>query len=195
MHGARDAWQHDRLEAGLYGGLLGALLYQLLCEAGLPPGVINLVCGRGGAVGNPVLQDRRLAGIHFTGSTGVFQQMWRTVGGQIERYRCYPRIVGETGGKDFIVAHPSADAESLVTAIVRGGFEYQGQKCSAASRVYLPQSLYGVVVDRLVEATRSLKMGAPTDFQNFVAAVIDRSAFESISEYISYAQKAPTPKC
>src|SRR5438094_702942 len=140
---------------------------RVLQEAGLPPGVINLVYGSGATIGAPALASPELAGVHFTGSTGVFQDMWRTIGGNIERYRSYPRIVGETGGKDFIVAHPSANVEAVAAAIVRGSFEYQGQKCSAASRVFAPQSLWPEPRDRLVEEVGAIRMGDPADFGNF----------------------------
>ncbi len=161
---------------------------KLLEEAGLPDGVINLVYGRGAAVGDPVLASPDLAGIHFTGSTGVFQSMWKTVGGNIERYRNYPRIVGETGGKDFIVAHPSADVDAVATAIVRGSFEYQGQKCSAASRVYAPSNLWPELRDRLAEQVAGLTMGDPADFENFMGAVIDSSSFETQRDAIEEAR-------
>ncbi|MER3409795.1 MAG: 1-pyrroline-5-carboxylate dehydrogenase [Thermoleophilia bacterium] len=163
-------------------------LMRLLQEAGLPDGVVNLVYGPGAAVGDPVLRNPDLAGIHFTGSTAVFQSMWRTVGENIERYRNYPRIVGETGGKDFIVAHPSADLEALVTAVVRGSFEYQGQKCSAASRIYLPESLWRVARGRLAEEVRSIRMGDVADFENFMGAVIDEAAFAKHKQAIEEAR-------
>jgi 1-pyrroline-5-carboxylate dehydrogenase len=136
-----------------------------------------------------LLASPDLAGIHFTGSTEVFQSMWKTVGENIARYKSYPRLVGETGGKDFIVAHPSADAEALAVAIVRGGFEYQGQKCSAASRVYIPQSLWKEVKDRAVAMMKEIKMGDPRDFRNFVSAVIDKKAFDKIGEYVTDAKR------
>ena len=152
---------------------------KLLEEAGLPPGVINLVYGSGADIGDPVLASRDLAGIHFTGSTAVFNGMWRTVAGNLENYRNYPRIVGETGGKDFIVAHPSADVDELATAIVRGSFEYQGQKCSAASRVFAPSNLWPELRERLVEQVRALKVGDVSDFGNFMGAVIDAGSFKT----------------
>ncbi len=152
-------------------------LMKLYEEAGLPPGVINLVYGSGSQVGDPALTNPDLAGIHFTGSTGVFNGMWQTVGNNLGTYRNYPRIVGETGGKDFIVAHPSADVDALATAIVRGSFEYQGQKCSAASRVFAPSNLWPELRERLVEQVRGLRMGDVSDFSNFVGAVIDGSSF------------------
>jgi len=163
-------------------------LMKLLEEAGLPPGVINLVYGSGAAVGDPALASEHLAGIHFTGSTPVFQGMWKTVGDNIDRYRNYPRIVGETGGKDFIVAHPSADAEALATAILRGSFEYQGQKCSAASRVFAPASLWPQVRDQVVEEIGEMKMGDVADFSNFVGAVIDGSSFATQKAAIEEAK-------
>ena len=149
---------------------------RLLQEAGLPPGVINLVFGGGAAIGDPALASPELAGVHFTGSTPVFQSMWKTIGDNIAAYRNYPRIVGETGGKDFIVAHPTADAEAVATAIVRGSFEYQGQKCSAASRLYIADDIWPEVRERLVEDVRSIRMGDVRDFENFMGAVIDGKA-------------------
>jgi 1-pyrroline-5-carboxylate dehydrogenase len=163
-------------------------LMKLLEEAGLPPGVINLVYGSGAAVGDPALGSEHLAGIHFTGSTPVFQSMWKSVGDNIARYRNYPRIVGETGGKDFIVAHPSADAEAVATAILRGSFEYQGQKCSAASRVFAPASLWPQVRDQLVDEIGDMKMGDVADFSNFVGAVIDAGSFATQKEAIEEAK-------
>ena len=162
--------------------------YLLLKEAGLPDGVINFVPSAGVDVGRVVVSDPRLGGVHFTGSTATFQEIWRQVGCNIKTYRQYPRLVGETGGKDFIFAHPTAHVESLVTALVRGSFEYQGQKCSAASRAYLPESLWTKVKDRLLEETRKLKVGDPTDFSTFMAAVIDRSSFDKIKGYIDEAR-------
>ncbi|HMC74074.1 MAG TPA: L-glutamate gamma-semialdehyde dehydrogenase, partial [Terriglobales bacterium] len=163
-------------------------LMKLWEEAGLPPGVINLVYGSGAAVGDPVLASEHLAGIHFTGSTPVFRGMWHTVGENIARYRNYPRIVGETGGKDFIVAHPSADAEAVATAILRGSFEYQGQKCSAASRVFAPASLWPQVREQVVEEIGAMKMGDVADFSNFVGAVIDASSFATQKAAIEEAK-------
>ena len=163
-------------------------LMRIFREAGLPDGVINLVPGRGGAVGNPVLASGDLAGIHFTGSTAVFQNMWRTVGTNIHNYGCYPRIVGETGGKDFVFAHPSADVDALVTALVRGAFEYQGQKCSAASRAYIPKSLWKDVKKKLLDEIATIRMGDVTDFRTFMGAVIDRGAFDTITGYIKRAR-------
>ncbi|MCR4373376.1 MAG: L-glutamate gamma-semialdehyde dehydrogenase [Acidobacteria bacterium] len=160
--------------------------------AGMPPGVINFVPGSAGPITNAVLASPDLAGIHFTGSTEVFQSMWKTVGENISRYKTYPRLVGETGGKDFIIAHPSADPAAVAVAIVRGGFEYSGQKCSAASRVYVPQSLWGEVRDRTIAMMRELKMGDPRDFRNFLSAVIDRKAFDRISSYLDEGKKTAT---
>jgi len=163
-------------------------LMQILREAGLPDGVINLVYGPGARIGDAALASPDLAGIHFTGSTGVFQSMWRTVGNNIERYRNYPRIVGETGGKDFILAHPSADVDAVATAILRGSFEYQGQKCSAASRVFVPQQMWPELKERLVEQVGSLTMGDVTDFGNFMGAVIDANSFRTQKEAIEEAE-------
>lgn len=162
---------------------------KLLEAAGLPPGVINLVSGNPAEISNVVLDSPDLAGIHFTGSTAVFNSMWKRVGENIGRYRSYPRLVGETGGKDFIVAHPSADAQALAVAIVRGGYEYQGQKCSAASRVYVPQSLWPEVKDRAVAMMRDIRMGDVADFRTFMGAVIDHKAFTKISGYLEDAKQ------
>ena len=165
-------------------------IMRVLMAAGLPPGVINLVVGSGGEVGDPVLASPELAGIHFTGSTVVFQQMWKTVGANIESYRSYPRIVGETGGKDFVFAHASADVDALATALVRGAFEYQGQKCSAASRAYIPKSLWPKVKKVLLAQIAEIKMGDVEDFTNFMGAVIDKTAFGVIKSYIEYAKRS-----
>jgi len=153
-------------------------LMQLFQAAGLPDGVINLVHGRGSVVGETVLDHPDLAGIHFTGSTEVFRWMWKRVGENLERYKVYPRLVGETGGKDFIVAHPSADVEELVTAVVRGGFEYQGQKCSAPSRVFVPAPMWREVSGRIAEEVSTIRMGDVRDFGNFMGAVIEQSALD-----------------
>ena len=163
-------------------------LMKLFKEAGLPDGVINLVSGSGAAIGDPVLKSKHLAGIHFTGSTRVFHQMWRAVGDNIDQYASYPRLVGETGGKDFIVAHASADPVALATAITRGAFEYQGQKCSAASRVYVPSNLWPQVKDMLVAQVESIKMGDVSDFSNFMGAVIDASSFKTQKAAIDEAK-------
>ena len=167
------------------------LFMKILEEAGLPPGVINFVPGSGSSVGDICLAHPDLAGIHFTGSTAVFQKMWQTVGQNIGGYRTYPRLVGETGGKDFVFAHASADVDQLVTALVRGSFEYQGQKCSAASRAYIPRSLWPAVSAGLKTEISRIRMGATTDFRNFCNAVIDRAAFNSISEYIDSTKVSP----
>jgi 1-pyrroline-5-carboxylate dehydrogenase len=164
---------------------------RLLSEAGLPPGVINLVPGDGLAVSDVVLADRDLAGIHFTGSTKVFQSLWRTVGENIDSYRAYPRIVGETGGKDFVVAHASADVDVLRTALIRGAFEFQGQKCSAASRAYVPRSVWARLRDDLIGETEALPMGDVTDFSNFMGAVIDRRSFDKLARVVDAAKNDP----
>ena len=163
-------------------------IMKVLQEAGMPDGVINMVPGPGGQVGDPALASGDLAGVHFTGSTAVFQGMWSQIGRNIQNYKCYPRIVGETGGKDFVFAHSSADVDALVTALVRGAFEYQGQKCSAASRAYIPESLWKEVRTKLLDMVGTIKMGDVTDFRNFMGAVIDKAAFESIKEYITHAR-------
>jgi 1-pyrroline-5-carboxylate dehydrogenase len=166
-------------------------LMKLFREAGLPDGVINLVTGNGADIGDPVLASKHFAGIHFTGSTRVFHQMWRTVGDNIDKYVSYPRMVGETGGKDFIIAHRSADPIALTTAIVRGAFEYQGQKCSAASRVYVPSNLWPQVKEMLVAEVESIKMGDVADFSNFMGAVIDANSFKTQSTAIEEAKTSP----
>jgi 1-pyrroline-5-carboxylate dehydrogenase len=167
---------------------------QLLTDAGLPPGVVNFVPGPSAEVSARVLADRSFAGIHFTGSTEVFQTLWRQVGEQLPRYAGYPRLVGETGGKDFILAHPSADPDALATAMVRGAYEYQGQKCSAASRAYVPASLWPAVRERVLGMLAEVKVGDPTDFRNFMGAVIDRKAFTKIAAYLEAAKRAPGVK-
>ena len=164
---------------------------RLLQEAGLPDGVINFVPGRGARVGDPVFASDQLAGLHFTGSTATFQRMWRTMADNLGTYGRYPRIVGETGGKDFVFAHPSADVDALVVALVRGAFEYQGQKCSAASRAYIPASLWSEVKEQLLDTVGQLRMGPPTDFRNFLCAVIDRPAFDSITNFLDEANSSP----
>ena len=166
-------------------------LMRLFAEAGLPDGVINLLYGPGAEIGDAALASRDLAGIHFTGSTAVFNGMWKTVGEDVGRYRNYPRIVGETGGKDFIVAHPSADLDALATAIVRGSFEYQGQKCSAASRVYAPSNLWPELRERLAEEVATIRVGDPSDFGNFMGAVIDGSSFATQRDAIEEARRHP----
>ncbi len=163
-------------------------LMRLLEEAGLPPGVINFVPGNPKLVSDGLLAHPDLAGVHFTGSTGVFNGMWETIGRNMGRYRSYPRIVGETGGKDFILAHPSADPQALAVAIVRGAFEYQGQKCSAASRVYVPRSMWADVRERVVAMMREIRVGDVRDFGNFMGAVIDERSFTKISGYLADAR-------
>src|SRR4051812_11742960 len=163
-------------------------LMKLYEAAGMPPGVINFVPGDPAMISKVLLSHRDLAGVHFTGSTEVFNNMWKTIGASMSTYRSYPRIVGETGGKDFIVAHRSADVDALTVAIVRGGFEYQGQKCSAASRVYVPKSIWNPVRDRMVAMIDDIKMGDIQDFTNFMGAVIDKRAFDKISEYVEHGR-------
>jgi 1-pyrroline-5-carboxylate dehydrogenase len=165
-------------------------LMKIFQEAGLPEGVINFVPGQGSVISEVVLNSENLAGIHFTGSTGTFNGMWKTVSANLEKYRSYPKLVGETGGKDFIFAHSSADKKSLITALIRGAFEYQGQKCSAASRAYIPESLWAEIKDELKLKTEELKQGAPEIFSNFVNAVIDEKSFDSITAYISKAKES-----
>ncbi|MFM2438427.1 MAG: hypothetical protein RLZ55_1246, partial [Actinomycetota bacterium] len=167
-------------------------LMKLLQEAGLPPGVINMVTGDGIAVSDVVLAQPDLAGIHFTGSTPVFQMLWRTVGERIASYRTYPRLVGETGGKDFMLAHPSADPGVLTTAMIRGAFEFQGQKCSAASRAYVPRSLWHQIGDDFLSQTDDIAQGDVTDLHNFMSAVIDRKSFDKNVAAIERARKDPT---
>ncbi|MBI3490674.1 MAG: L-glutamate gamma-semialdehyde dehydrogenase [Acidobacteria bacterium] len=164
-------------------------LMKLYEEAGMPPGVINMVAGDSAMISKILLSHRDLAGVHFTGSTEVFNDMWKTIGASMGAYRSYPRIVGETGGKDFILAHPSADAEALAVAAVRGAYEFQGQKCSAASRLYVPKSLWNGVRDRMVAMIDDIKMGDVQDFRNFMGAVIDKKSFDKISEYIAHAKQ------
>jgi 1-pyrroline-5-carboxylate dehydrogenase len=167
-------------------------LMRLFEAAGMPAGVINFVAGDAVAISDALLSSPDLAGVHFTGSTSVFQSMWQTVGAKIGTYRTYPRLVGETGGKDFIVAHASADPQELAVAMVRGAFEYQGQKCSAASRVYVPRSIWNDVRDRTIAMMRDIRMGDVRDFRNFMGAVIDRKAFDKISGYIEHARSHAT---
>ena len=164
-------------------------LMKLYEEAGMPPGVINMVAGDSAMISKALLSHRDLAGVHFTGSTEVFNDMWKTIGASMGSYRSYPRIVGETGGKDFILAHPSADPAALAVAVVRGGFEFQGQKCSAASRIYVPRSIWSDVRDRIAAMIGEIRMGDVQDFRNFMGAVIDKKAFDKISEYVQHAHK------
>lgn len=165
------------------------MFMRILKEAGLPDGVINLVYVDGPTLGKVCFSHREFAGVHFTGSTGVFNNMWKVIGENVAKYRSYPRIVGETGGKDFVVAHKSANVDAVVTALARGAFEFQGQKCSAASRAYIPSNMAEEVKTKLVAAIKTMKMGTVEDFSNFVNAVIDEKAFNSIAKYIDAAQK------
>ncbi|MGB1899527.1 MAG: L-glutamate gamma-semialdehyde dehydrogenase [Candidatus Kariarchaeum pelagius] len=169
-------------------------IMEILEKAGLPPGVINFIPGKGSLIGEHLLPHPDLAGIHFTGSTKVFQNMWETVGKNIATYRSYPRIVGETGGKDFVFVHSSADVDEVVTALIRGSFEYAGQKCSAASRAYIPNSLWPSIKEQLLQELSKVKTGDPTNIDTTVNAVIDQSAFNSISQYISYAEESSDAK-
>lgn len=164
------------------------LLMEIFMEAGFPNGVINFLPGSGELIGNIVLKDKRLAGIHFTGSTPVFSMFWKTISDNLHIYDNYPKLVGETGGKDFIFVHPSADVEAVATAMVRGAFEYQGQKCSAASRAYIPTSLWTSIKPLILNMLKEIKMGDVEDFTNFVNAVIDKAAFDTICEYIGKAR-------
>ena len=169
-------------------------ILRLLEEAGLPPGVINFIPGPSARVSERVLADRAFAGIHFTGSTEVFHALWKQAAANLTSYASYPRLVGETGGKDFILAHASADVDALATGMVRGAFEYQGQKCSAASRAYVPASLWPRLRDRMLEMLADVKVGDPADFRNFMGAVIDRKAFDKITAYVDAAKQAPGVK-
>ena len=162
------------------------VIMELFRDAGLPDGVINMITVDGPVAGDVVFSHRDFAGLHFTGSTAVFKHLWKEIGSNLDKYRTYPRIVGETGGKDFIVVHPSANAEEVATAIVRGAFEYQGQKCSAASRSYIPRSLWPAVKEKLISDLKAITVGSPEDFTNFVNAVIDRRSFDKIAGYIEY---------
>ncbi|WP_119080820.1 L-glutamate gamma-semialdehyde dehydrogenase [Chitinophaga alhagiae] len=164
---------------------------KVLMEAGLPDGVINLVYADGPLIGDVCFTHPDFAGIHFTGSTGVFQTMWKTIGGNIAKYKTYPRIVGETGGKDFVMVHRSADADTVVTALARGAFEFQGQKCSAASRAYLPDNMADEIKSKLAATLKTMKMGTTEDFSNFINAVIDERSFDKIAKYIDNAKKDP----
>jgi 1-pyrroline-5-carboxylate dehydrogenase len=170
-------------------GLAAHLTMRLLEEAGLPPGVINLVTGDGAAVSEVALVDHRMSGVHFTGSTATFRRLWRTVADHLDDYRDYPRLVGETGGKDFVVAHRSADLDALRVGLLRGAFEYQGQKCSAASRAFVPSSLWPRLRDDLVDSVREITMGDPTDFSVFMGAVIDRRAFDRLAGALARARR------
>jgi len=165
-------------------------IMQMLKEAGLPDGVINFIPGSGGKVGDPVLKNENLAGVHFTGSTETFQHIWKTIGTKIDQYKTYPRIVGETGGKDFCLAHESADIDGLATAMIRGAFEFQGQKCSAMSRAYIPETIWEELKEKYLSELETVTVGSPRDFTNFMNAVIDKPAFDSITQYIDYAKNA-----
>jgi 1-pyrroline-5-carboxylate dehydrogenase len=165
------------------------VIMQVFREAGLPDGVINLIFADGPEVGDVIFNHADFAGIHFTGSTKVFQEIWKTIGTNIHKYRSYPRIVGETGGKDFILVHPSADVAASATAIVRGAFEYQGQKCSAASRTYIPASIWPEIKKLIIRDLASFKMGGTEDFSNFINAVIDERSFDKLAKYIDQAKK------
>ena len=164
------------------------LLMRLMMDAGLPAGVINFIPGKASMVGDTVLAHPMLAGIHFTGSTNVFRKMWRDVANNLENYRSYPRVVGETGGKDFIVAHPDCDEKALIVALLRGSFEFQGQKCSAASRAYIPQTVWNNIKDEYCAEVGKITMGDPRDFTNFMTAVIDKKSFDNITGYIDRAK-------
>ncbi|MCK4852892.1 MAG: L-glutamate gamma-semialdehyde dehydrogenase, partial [Bacteroidales bacterium] len=166
-----------------------SVLMDVFREAGVPDGVINLVFASGPVIGDIVLNHPDFAGIHFTGSTAVFNGIWKTVGNNIDKYKTYPRLVGETGGKDFVMVHPSANAQQVVTALTRGAFEYQGQKCSAASRAYIPESMWGDVKAGLEADLKSIKMGAPEDFTNFMCAIIDETSFDLLAGYIERAKE------
>ena len=165
------------------------VIMQVFKEAGLPDGVINMVMGDSAMISEVVLSDKHFAGVHFTGSTGVFNDIWAKIGTNISNYKTYPRIVGETGGKDFIIAHPSANPAQVAVGIARGAFEYQGQKCSAASRVYVPQSLWPAIKSKLESDLASMKMGSPEDMSNFVTAVISETSFDKLARYIDQAKK------
>jgi 1-pyrroline-5-carboxylate dehydrogenase len=174
--------------------LVSHFLMELLAEAGLPPGVINMVSGSASQISDRVLNHKELAGIHFTGSTAVFQGMWRTVGQNVDHYRTYPRLVGETGGKDFVVAHESADSDALRTALIRGAFEYQGQKCSAASRAYIPQSMWKRLRSEMADEVEAIPQGDVADFRNFMGAVIDGNAYSKHMSAIEFARKSESAK-
>ena len=169
--------------------LSAKVIIDVFKEAGVPDGVINVVFGNASMISETIFNHADFAGIHFTGSTEVFQDIWKTIGNNIHKYKTYPRIVGETGGKDFIIAHPSANAKQVATGIARGAFEYQGQKCSAASRGYIPQSLWPAVKEQLVTDLKSMKMGSPEDFGNFITAVIHENSFDKLASYIDQAKK------
>ena len=171
--------------------LSNAILMKIYREAGLPDGVINFIPGKGSLVSGILLDHPRFAGLHFTGSTGVFNELWKKVAGNVGRYRIYPRLIGETGGKDYIFVHESADLEAAAAAIVRSAFEYQGQKCSACSRVYAPQSRWPELRDRILALVAAIRMGDVRDFRNFMNAVIDEPAFDNTMRYIEAARRSP----
>lgn len=185
MMGCSVLWKpaHTSVVAAYYG-------YQMLEEAGLPPGVINFVNGDAPMIGNTAISHKDFSGLHFTGSSNTFNHLWGEIGKNISSYKQYPRIVGETGGKDFVFAHNSADVDQVVTALVRGAFEYQGQKCSAASRAYIPKSIWKETKEKLIKTTSELTMGDPMDFTNFMSAVIDNKSFTKIKGYIENAKKS-----
>ena len=164
------------------------VLMEIFIEAGLPDGVINLISVDGPVAGDVVFKHKDFSGLHFTGSTAVFRHLWKTIGENLENYKSYPRIVGETGGKDFVVAHSSANTKAVTTGLIRGAFEYQGQKCSAASRAYISDNIWPEIKEQLVRELKTLKMGSPADFSNFINAVIDRKSFDKIKGYIEYAK-------
>jgi len=164
------------------------VLMEIFIEAGLPDGVINLISVDGPVAGDVVFKHKDFSGLHFTGSTAVFRHLWKTIGENLENYKSYPRIVGETGGKDFVVAHSSANTKAVTTGLIRGAFEYQGQKCSAASRAYISDNIWPEIKEQLVRELKTLKMGSPADFSNFINAVIDRRSFDKIKGYIEYAK-------
>ncbi|OQY10564.1 MAG: 1-pyrroline-5-carboxylate dehydrogenase [Marinitoga sp. 4572_148] len=164
-------------------------IIKLLQDAGLPDGVINFIPGPGSKIGEFVFSNPNFGGVHFTGSVNTFNSMWESIGKNIRNYKSYPRIVGETGGKDFVIAHHTANRKALITALIRGAFEYQGQKCSAASRAYISKTVWEDIKEELIETTKNLKMGTPTDFSNFVNAVIDNAAFKKITGYVEYARE------
>ena len=163
---------------------------RILKEAGLPDGVINLIYVDGPTIGEVCFNHKDFAGVHFTGSTGVFNNMWETIGKNMSKYKTYPRIVGETGGKDFVIAHKTADADVVATALLRGAFEFQGQKCSAASRAYIPSNIANAVKKKLIAGVNSMKMGTTEDFTNFINAVIDEKSFDKIKSYIDKAKRS-----
>ena len=172
----------------------GYFLMKLFKEAGLPDGVINFIPGSGSKIGNQVILNKDLAGVHFTGSTQVFQGMWKSIGENIQNYKSYPRIVGETGGKDFILAHESSNRKALFTSMIRGAFEYQGQKCSAASRCYIPENVWNDIKDDYIKEVSTIKVGDVNDFSNFMNAVIDEYSFDKITSYINFANNADDAK-